>query len=44
MGYNTDKKRCVKEGYSFGNENKPNGFVEDRAKPQGVWGGWSKRP
>jgi len=37
MGYKTDKKRYAKERYRFGNENKPNGFVEDRAKPQGVW-------
>jgi|GEM_PF-3414041 len=37
MDYKTDKKRYAKERYCFGNENKPNGFVEDRAKLQRVW-------
>ena len=36
MGYKTGKKRYAKEKYCFGNENKPNGSVEDRAKVREV--------
>ena len=32
MGCKTDKKGYAKERHSFGNEDKPNGFMEDRAK------------
>ena len=32
MGYQTDKERNAKERHCFGNEDKPNGFMEDRAK------------
>ena len=37
MGYKTDKKRYAKERCCFGNENKPNGFVEYRRTVQEIW-------
>lgn len=32
MEYKTNKKREAKEGNSLGDENKPNGFMENRAE------------
>ena len=32
MGYKTDKERSAKKEHCLGNENKPNGSMEDRAK------------
>ena len=41
MDNKTDKERNAKEGYSFGNENKQNGFMENRAELQKIWRRWS---